>query len=118
MSWTLTDSDTAIDKAGANANSTVTSDSTFLATLSDHAEGWVCSETRRDWVSYFSDLGTQIKGVLNDVTSSKIALMIIAYDTTGYFAREADTLMNLHDGIVTNGIKFLKDFKSKDLKKN
>lgn len=112
MSWTLSTEAKAIDKAGNHADATIVADSTALAAWSDQAEGWVCSETRRDWVGKYSDVDTQVKNVLDDVVSSKVALNIIAWDTTGYRSREADTLMNLNDGIVTNGIKFLKDFKS------
>ena len=115
MSWTLCTSGSAILKAGTHANSTIVASGSLLADLSDMAEGRITAETRKTWVSGYSGLNTQIKGALSDVCSSMIALNIIAYDTTGYLTREADTLMNLNDEIVSKGMIILKDFKTTSL---
>ena len=116
MSFTLTGSGTVIAKAGANANSTITASGTFIQKVTDQAEGWVCAETRRQWVDNYSSLSTQIKDVLDDVVSSKAAMQLVMYDTSGYLAREADVILNVQDEVVRQGIKFLKDFKSNELK--
>jgi hypothetical protein len=116
MSWTLTTSAAAVVKAGVHSNSTIIASGAVLAKWSDEAEGYVESQTRRTWVDNYAGLPTGIKGVLSDVTSSKIGMNIIAYDSTGYYTREADTLMNYNDEIVTKGLGVLKDFDSKALK--
>jgi len=115
MTWTLCTSGAAIFKAGEHCNSTVSGSGTILAKWSDEAEGRIEAETRRTWVSNYSGLGTGIKGVLSDVCSSLIAMNIIAYDTTGYLTREADSLLNVNDDKANNGLKILKDFKSNTL---
>ncbi len=115
MSWTLTTSGAAVLKAGVHANAITTSGSS-LAKWSDDAEGYVEATTRRKWVDNYTGLSTGIKGVLSDIVSSKVAMAIIAYDTTGYLTREADTLMNFNDEIITKGLGILKDFDSNQLK--
>jgi len=40
-----------------------------------------------------------------------VAMKLIAYDTTGYLSREADTLMNMNNDIIVKGMKDLEDFK-------
>ena len=116
MSWTLTTSGAAVNKAGTHANSTICASGTALAKWSDDAEGYVESQTRRTWVANYTGLSTGIKGVLSDIVSSKVAMNIVAFDTTGYLTREADTLLNYNDDIVTKGLGVLKDFDSNTLK--
>ena len=111
MSWTLCTSGPTIKKAGLNANSTIISYATNKATLdkwSDEAEGWVEQITNTSWVVNSATLSTSIAAALSDVVSSKIAMNIIAYDSTGYLSREADMLMNWNDDIITKGISALK----------
>ena len=115
MSWTLCTSGSAIYKAGEHCNSTVSGSGIILAKWSDEAEGRIEAETRRTWVANHTGLSDGVKGILSDVCSSLIAMKIIAYDTTGYLSREADTLMNLNDDIANDGLRILKDFKSNTL---
>jgi hypothetical protein len=116
MSWTLTTSGAAVNKAGLNCNSTISVSGTALAKWSDDAEGYVESQTHRTWVANYTGLPAGIKGVLSDIVSSKVAMAIIAYDSTGYLSREADMLMNYNDDIITKGLGVLKDFDSNQLK--
>lgn len=116
MSWTLTTSGAAVNKAGIHANSTISVSGTALAKWSDDSEGYVELQTKRAWVDNYTGLPTGIKGVLSDIVSSKIAMAIISYDSTGYSSREADMLMNFNDEIITKGLAQLKDFDSKSLK--
>ena len=108
MSWTLCTSGAAVLKAGTHANSISTSGSA-LAEWSTEAEGKIEADTGFSWVTNYSGLSTGIKGALSEVCSSLIAMKIIAYDVTGYLRREADTLMNFNDEIVTKGLATLKD---------
>ena len=114
MSWTLTTSGAAIWKAGANVNYGECSGA--MSIWSEEAEGRIEAETRRTWVASYSGLSTPIKAILSDVASSLIAMKMIAYDTTGYLSREADTLLNVNEDTASSGLKILKDFKSNELK--
>ncbi len=116
MSWTLTTSGSAVLKAGKNANSDIKISGTALVDWSDKAEGRVESETGIAWIDNYSSLATGIKGLLSDVTSSLMAMDIIAYDNTGYLAREADMLMNKNDDRVKQGVAILKELTRKTLK--
>lgn len=116
MSWTLTTSGAAILKAGANVNSDIIGSGGRLLEWSNDAEGRIQAETRRTWVVSYDTLDTPIKNALSDVASSLIAMSIIGYDTTGYISREADSLLNINDDRVRQGLKVLKDFKSNQLK--
>lgn len=118
MAWTFCISGAAIAKAGTHANSTLIAygDATILDGFSEQAEGRIGAETRRAWSGSYTSLPTEIRGILNDIASSLIAINIIGYDTTGYLSREADTLLNINDGIATSGLKILKDFKSNEIK--
>jgi hypothetical protein len=116
MSWTLTTSGACVLKAGTHANSTIAASGAALLKWSDDAEGYIEATTRKKWVDGYSGLDTGIKGILSDIVSSKVAMAIIAYDTTGYLTREADTLMNFNDDIITKGLGVLKDFDANSLK--
>ena len=108
MSWNLTTASAAIIKAGTHSNATIITDTTTLAKWADDAEAWVEQITNTAWVANSTALSTSIKAALSDVTSSKIAMNIVAYDPTGYLTREADMLMNWNDDIVNKGISALK----------
>mgnify|MGYP007100103105 CR=1 FL=1 len=116
MSWTLCTSGAAILKAGTHANSTIIASGASLAIWSTEAEGRIEAETRRTWVANYSTLLSGAKGILADVCSSLIAMNIIAYDTTGYLTREADTLLNVNDEKASRGLAILKDFESHTFK--
>lgn len=116
MSWTLTTSNAATAKAGTNANSTLSVSNAAMGKWSTDAEGFIEVATHTSWVGSFSTLASGIQGILSDVCSSVIAMNLIAADTTGYLSREADTLLNNNDIIITRGIATLRDFKNKTLR--
>lgn len=109
MTWDLCTSGAAIIKAGASANSTIVASGQALATWSDEVQGRICAECRKDWVSDYANLDTEIKHALGDVSSSMIGMLIAAYDTTGYLSREADTILNVNDDRVNKGLQILKE---------
>ena len=117
MAWTLCTSGSAIVKAGLNANSDIIISGSALAQWSDEAEGSMELDTGMDLVSDITSAPGQIKDAVSDIASSKIALLIIGYDTTGYLSREADTLLNIHDDIINKGMSKLRDFKNTTLNK-
>jgi len=117
MSWTLTTSGAAIVKAGANKSGVITLSGAELAKWSDNAEGYIVATTRRDWVTDYASLSTEIKNILDDIASSHIAKQIISYDMSGYTSRfEATTMLDVQDDIIQRGINILKDFKSNDIR--
>ena len=114
MAWTLCTSSSAIVKAGANANSTIVDYSTSqteLDSFSTEAEGSIETATGKSYIADFASTPAGVQGALNDVCSSMVAMKIIAYDTRGYFSREADTLLNVNARIVDRGLKDLQDSK-------
>jgi hypothetical protein len=100
MAWTLCTSGAAIAKAGVNANSTIIASGSTLANWSSEAEARISSLIHTNATT----LATPISTALGDICSSMIAMNIIAYDTRGYLSREADTLMNFNDDIITKGL--------------
>lgn len=116
MSWILTTSGAALGKAGYYYNSDLTA-SGALGLWSSQAEGRIVAETRRNWVSQYAGLSTEIKNILSDVASSLIAKQIISCDMSGYTSRaEAQTMLDVQDDTAANGIRILKDFKSNDIR--
>lgn len=115
MSWTMCTSGSAVAKAGVNCNA-ISGSAVTMAKWSDEAEGTIELETGKTYISDFSSLPTGIQGAVGDVCSSKIAMKIIGYDTSGYLSREADTLLNINNDIIVRGIKDLTDFSKIKLK--
>jgi len=115
MAATLTTTAECIAKAGENADATIVADTTQITAWIEQAEGYIEHSTRRSWVANFSSLGTPAKAILDDFCSSFVARRIIAYNTTGYLSREADTLMNENTDSMRNAERALKDPKSNDL---
>lgn len=100
MAWELCTSGAAIAKAGTHANSTIIASGSTLATWYDECEARLSGLIHTDCTS----LSTPISAACGDIISSMVAQNIVAYDTTGYLSREADTLMNLNDEIITKSL--------------
>ena len=103
----------AVKKAGAHANATIVADGATLAVWSTEVEGLIEAETGMSIVANFA--GYALSGAASNACSSKVAMNIIAYDTTGYSNREADTLMNMNDQTYKDSIKNIKDFSKSTL---
>ena len=124
MPWTLTQSGSAISKVGktisgalvktlAEAGDTPVS---VLERWSNQAEGNIIAETRRDWITDYSSLKTEVKSILEDTASSFIAMRILNYYSNEISARELETKLDfLRDNLQSN-ISFLKDFKSNEIR--
>lgn len=117
MSYTLLTSGSAIAKAGANASSTAITSATLLLDWANHAEGRIVTETRRDWVTDYSQLSTDLKYALQDAASSLVAKQIICYDMSGYTnLGEATQMLNVQNDTAREALIILKDFKSNTIK--
>ena len=119
MSWTFTISGSAIAKAGVGHNTifNYSSGSAILQKWSDQAEGRIVGTSRKNWLSQYSSLGDEMKYLLDDIASSMIAMQIIGYDMGNYTSRtESQTMLDIQDEIITNGMKTLSDFKSNEIR--
>jgi hypothetical protein len=115
MSWTLSISGAAIDKAGANASTAVTLSGAVLDRWSDMAEATLSTITRYDWVANYSSVKTNFKQILSDVVSDMVAMKIIAFDMSGYTSRmEATTMLDVLKDNITKNIEVLRDDKNKE----
>lgn len=107
MAFTLCTSGAAIQKAGANANSTATSSMALLNNWSNEAEGTFSMKTRKDWSSAFAATNVMLQGTIADAVSADIANKIINYDMSGYTTlNEATAMLDVnkdnYDMIVVN----------------
>ena len=112
MAWTLCLSGSAIWKAGANVNATAVdyaNNQVNIDQWSDESEGEIEALTGKSYVANIANLPHSLSGSVANVCSCLIAMKMIAYNTTGYLTREADTLLNLYDKIVNRGIAQLKN---------
>ena len=114
MAFTLCTSAAAVFKAGIGANSAISG--ATLTALSDEAEGTINAITRKNWVSDYSTVTTNFRGILADTASSMIAFDMISHDLNGFPSRaDAETRLDvLRDKIVRN-IEVLKDEKNKEI---
>lgn len=113
--WDFCTSEAAVAKAGTNVNE-VSAAAATMAKWYDEAAGSIELETGKSYADNFLSIPTGVQAAVGDVCSSKIAMKMIAFDTTGYLAREADTLLNVNDGIIIKGIKDLEEFTKIKLK--
>ena len=109
MSWTLCTSAAAIFAAGINIKSDLMTSSAILATLSNEAEGELCVETGRDWVTNVASLNPQTSGAIFSNVACRVANKLIRYDMTGYLARGANTALNYNDDVIRTTTKQLKE---------
>ena len=113
MTWTLCTSGTAIAKAGANANSTITASGTLLAGLSDEVEAIICSITRVDVVTNYGSLNAQGKAILGNIASSMIAQNIVGYNPDSIGRGTATLILNNLENQIRRGISLVENDKIK-----
>lgn len=117
MTWTLCTSGAIIAKAGVNANTDIIASRATLATFYDEAEGRIIAETRRDWVTYYSDVASGAKLALADCCSSLAAMKVTSYDMGAYVSMsEAATILDINYDSSEKQLKVLRDFKSNEIK--
>lgn len=99
----------AVNKAGANANSTATNES-LVSDFVRQSEGVINATTRFDWIAQYSSLTDQVKYILNEVASEMAAIKIITYDPSGYTdIVEAETMINVYRENVQRGLSLLRN---------
>ena len=117
MSWTLTSSAACIWLAGSGVNQDIIISGAAMIRFSDDAEGEVVQQTRRDWVTDYAGLTTEMKSTLNKLTAAKVAKSLVSYDRRRYRSlADAQTTMDYLDDIEIKNLNLLKDFKSNTIK--
>jgi hypothetical protein len=116
MSWTFTTSGSAILSAGANANSTAIVSGSLLQSFSDDAEGYICAQTHKDWITNFASLDVGIKQALASAANCYIGNKLINYDMGGFTSRlEAENMLDVNFDLLQSLIGVLKDMKTNKL---
>lgn len=118
MSWTLCTSGAATVKAGVNANSTITASGAALAEWSDEAESTLCMKTRKDWITDYANVQTNLKPMLADAVSDLIAVKIINYDMSGFTGlNEASTMCDILKDNFNDIVRDLRNDENQKLNK-
>ena len=110
MCWTLSISQGAIDRAGANVNSAIKISNAALARWSDQAEAKLGCICNTQWASVYSGLQADLKPILADYCDVYIAKNMINYDMSGFTNQtEAQTMLNVLDNDMKKDIEVLKE---------
>ena len=115
MTETLTTSGAVKLLCGTNASTTIINSPTNMTTLINLAEGELCSATRVDWLTNWTSLSSSYSGAVNSACASKAAMLVIAYDMSGYTSRaEAQTMLDLLRDNYERALKYLDESKVKE----
>ena len=118
MSWILSSSLAIQIEAGANASTAYSASSAILVNLSDRAEGVICMKTRKDWVTDYANVGTQIRNVLSEAVALWAGMKIIKSDMSGFSSRaEAQTMCDIMLDDFNTIIKDLREEQNQKLNK-
>jgi len=117
MAFTFCTSAEAQLLAGAGADSAVTGNSTSMDSLSDMVEGWIEQESGRDFHTNYATLNPELKGALRMASASRIAFLIVQYNSGGYNSiREYETLLDSNDDVFNKCMKFIEEWSSASVK--
>ncbi len=98
-----------VKAAGANASTTATAEA-YTNVYIKMAEGFICTQSRYNWVSNYASVSTIGKEFLRDCTSAYAALMAIEYDMSGYTSRtESQTMLDILWNRVVECVNLLRD---------
>lgn len=100
-------------KAGANASATSIAEA-YTNDFVAQAESLINVTTRFNWSDVYSTLDADNRDVLKMAASAKAAMMVINYDTTGFTAREAETMLDILRDEYSLAINELKEQVQKD----
>ena len=102
-----TEADIAM-KEGANVSASVTEAMHTAWAL--QAESWVNVTTHFNWTDIYSTLNADVKHLLTDAVSSKVAMLGIQYDMDGYNSLlEAQTMLDVLRDTIVKAIELLKE---------
>ena len=96
MALTLTTSKEITTKAGAGADSTITSSGAWVVEIGEQAEKDFVAETRWSFLDDFAELNDYTKGLVSTAVSSLAAKRIVKYNSSGYFSSfEQQTILDV-----------------------
>ena len=95
-------------KAGANA-SIVSNVEAFINDYMTQAESLINADSLFNWSDVYSALNVDVKGILKMAASAKAAMMVINYDLTGFFSREAETMLDVLNDEYNLAIRVLRE---------
>ena len=105
MTTTFCDSTDVKLKAGAQVSTAIT-DAQYTAMIND-AENFINNAVRIDLLAGYSGYSNNAKLLLRDTAAAKAAMTAIAYDQSGYFVSEAQTLLNVNYTILSDNMRLL-----------
>lgn len=106
---TLCNVQDVLDRIGVNANSTIAASTSIVERYIGVSEGIVCSETRIDFITSYSNLSTNVKNLLTSCVSSHAARNIIMYDPDAIGRSTAIVRINVNENEFQRNLKALKD---------
>ena len=109
--WLMCGSGSAIAKAGAQANSTITASGSTLSNWSVEAEASFNCIVRQSASTSFSSLTSEGKEVAQKYCSAYIAHAIVNYDIKGYVGGEANQITNVLINQMSDVQKLIADDK-------
>jgi len=110
MTVTLASTQDVIDRMGPYVNAAILASGAMISRYIEAAEGSIVSETRRDWITDYTNVVTEVKEELRICTACHAAMEIIQYDMSGYITRgEIITQLNVLDANYQRTLKALKD---------
>jgi len=101
-----------VEKAsGANASATADVEA-YTNVYILMAEGFVCAQSRYDWVTNYAGISAIGKEFLREITSSWAAIKVINYNMANYSTKiESQVMLDVLWSVVTEGINLLRDEK-------
>lgn len=101
----------ASDKAGAEVSLDIPE--AAWTRWASGAAASINTATRYNWSDNFATLNTDVKWILEDVSSSMVAMNAINYDMSGYTSRyEAETMLDVQNENIIRNISILRNIKS------
>lgn len=98
-----------VEECGDLANATYTAEA-YTNKYIKKAEGFVCTQSRYDWVTNYASVSTIGKEFLRDATSKLAAFYAIKQSMSGYTSMtEAQTLLDSNWNAVVEMINLLRD---------
>jgi hypothetical protein len=97
-----------VKKAGLYANATASAEA-FTNVFIKEAEGFICAQSRYDWVTNYASVSTIGKEFLRDAVSSLSAMDVINYDAEGFISTEAQVMLDILWNKVVESVNILRD---------
>ena len=107
-------SSSCLVKAGANVSTEFTGTPSALGSkpwddLIKEAESEINSTTRYNWSANYASLDDDVKYIYQQAVTARAAMLAISYDTDGYGARQAETMLDVLNDQYKSAMKILEE---------